>query len=362
MSLKGDDFVFVTFINSDEFCKVVVTCENRRYTVEPFGSIEVPLFSLKKEFTAELIFPDFSDEFNKAEKPVKFTEKVLHRLAKKFTQKLPEMTINTQVTYELMGNDGDCEVIFNSGGYSSCDGEIADLVFDMMPVCYAFAQAETNKGTLSVTGVKVLNKKAYLKIQRRFMLFMDWGLFLPDLFLFIPKYSAVRFFYASDFYISRLIKGFYKVTPSERAEIFRKKEVQLEKVNSKGGCFLDVLKVLIFIAALIGIALWALSGDAEVVVSSDYSTVTYLDEIFVKTEGGLPQDAEKVFFGDFYADYPETDGTYDTNSHYVYLYVDSKGDRYLWLKTDYDNAYNRDKPYEEYGEPLVYKAIGENDS
>ena len=353
--------MFITFRNTDEYSKVILTYENRTYTIEPESEIELHFFAERKIFTVECVPPDFSDELNDDEKPTKFTEKMIYKLTKKFVKKIPEMAIFTRVTYEVAETDEDCEIILSDGAYSSCDGEIADLVFDMMPVAYVFSQAETNKGELKVTEVKSTNRKEYLKLQKKLMLWMDWGLILPELFMFVPKYAATKYYYTIDRYVSKLIKGFYDVTPSERAEIFRKKEQQLEK-DEKGGCLTSLLKsiltVVILFALLIGIGVWASSGEPEVVVAQDYSSVVYFDETFLRIEGGLPEDAEKVFLEDFYADYPEADGTYDSDSHYVYLYKDSKGDRYLWLITDYNKLYDKYTTYEEYENPLVYKSTG----
>ncbi len=354
--------MFITFRNTDEYSKVILSYENRSYTLEPMSEIELPFFGQRKRFTLEHRMPDFGDEFKDVEKPTKLGEKVIFKLTKKFVDKLPEMAVMTKVTYELTETEEDCEVVLSDGVYSSCDGIIADDVFDMMPVAYVFSQAETSNGNLKVVDVEITNRKEYLKLQKKFLLFIDWRLLLPDLFLFVPKYTVLKF-YSSERYVSKLIKGFYDVTPTERAEIFRKKEQQIERdmKPGMGGCLGLLLKSVIILAMaiviFIGLASWASSGEPEVIISEDYSSVTYFDETFVRIEGGLPEDAEKVFLEDFYADYPNGDGSYDHISNYVYIYKDSKGDRYLWLIKDYNKLYDRGKTYEDYENPLVYKAV-----
>lgn len=347
--------MFVKFRNTDEYSKVILTVEKRTYTLDPKGEIEVPLFGEKKIFTADMLMPDFDDELQVDRNKDKIPAKIMKRLAKKLVDKIPEIVLLTRVTYELSDTSEDCEIFFSDGLYSVCDGYAADF-FDMMPVGYFFAQAETNKGTLRITDVKTVNRKQYLKVQRNFNLFMDWDMLLPDLFLFIPKYLLIKFYYTADFYVSKKVKGLYELSPAQRIEYICKKEKKREKVESGFGCLKALLWGIIILAIIVAIGLWASGGESSVIVSEDYSTVTYFDETFVRIDGGLPEDTEKVFLGDFYADYPNDDGTYDHLSHYVYIYEDSNGNRYLWLIKDYNKIYDRGKTYEDYENPLVYKS------
>lgn len=350
--------MFITFRNTDEYCKVVLTCENRTYTLEPKGEIEVPLFGTKKIFTAEVFMPDFSDDLQTERNKDRFSKKVIKKLAKKFLNKLPELALRAKVTYELENTENDSEIFFGEGAYSSCDGYVADF-FDMMPVGYFFALAETNCGKLKVVKVETVNRKQYLKVQRNFNLFMDWGLILPDLFLFIPKYFLVKFYYTSDFYVSKTVKDLYKLSPAERIELFNKKEKKHEKVENGFGCLKALLWGLAVLAVLVGLSVWALNREPDVVMNEDFSEVVCFDEVFVRTDGGLPSDAKETFLEDYAVDYHDPDGGYDRFSYQCHIYEDAQGNRYMWVKPDCDDSVNYDKDYEDYENPLVFRSTGD---
>lgn len=350
--------MYVTFKNQNEYNRVKLDFNNQTYIIAPSSELQLPSFDGKAIFTAETLLPDFSDDLKEAKESDKLSERVIGKLAGKLIKNLDKWAVSVRITYELEAAAEDAVILFEEGAYSACDGFMADYFFDMLPIAFVFARAEAVTGKLKVTDLKSINRKQYLKLARRFMLFMDWGMILPDLLFFVPKYIALLYF-TSQFYISGLIKGLYKLSFSERTEKFRIKEEKLEKESEKSGCLVSVLKVLIFFAVLIGIFCWVTSDEPEIIVSQDYSSVEYYDEVFVRTDT-MPSDVKKVFLENFYADYPEADGSYDSYSHYCYIYEDSEGNRYMWLQTDYDDVNNRDKQYTDYENPLIYKAINDN--
>ncbi len=350
--------MFITFRNTDEYCKIILTCENRSYTLVPKGEVAVPFFGGKVSFTAEMLLPDFSDELQIDRSKDKVSAKVMKRLAKKLVDKFPSMVLLTTVTYELTDTAEDCDVFFCDGTYSVCDGYVADF-FDMMPVGFCFAQAETSKGTLRITGVKTVNRKQYLKVQRNFNLFMDWGLILPDLLLFVPKYILIRFYYTTDFYVSKTLKELYRLEPAQRLEHICQKERKREKVEKGFGCLKALLWGIIIFALFIGIGLWASSGEPDVVMKEDFSEVVCFDEVFVRIDGGLPTDARETFLEDYSVDYRRPDGGYDPFNYECHIYEDSAGNRYMWVKTDCKNPRNAYKDYDDYENPLVFRAVGE---
>lgn len=350
--------MYITFKNQDEYNRVKLDFQNQTYMIAPLSELQLPSFDGKAVFAAETLMPDFSDDLKEANESDKRSERIIGKLAGKLLKNLDKCALFAKITYELEADGEDVVILFEEGAYSVCDGIIADDFFDMVPVLYAFARAEAVRGKLKVTNVQAVNLKQYRKLARRFLLFLDWGLILPNLLFFIPKYIVLLYF-SSQAYISRLIKGFYQLSFSERTEKFRVKEEKFEKDEKKSGCLIPILKVILFLAALIGICVWAMSGESEIIVSQDYSSVEYYDEVFVRTDT-MPSDVKKVFLESFYADYPEDDGSYDSYSHYCYIYEDSAGNRYMWLQTDYDNVNNRDKQYSDYENPLIYKSVNEN--
>lgn len=346
--------MYLTFRNNDEYSKINLLCGGYGYTLEPKSEIELLCFDNKITFEVEFFQQDFSDELKPKGDNPKLKDKVLYKLARKFAENLPKLGLYTKVTYELSGIDNDAVVDLSEGGFSSCTGEISDF-FDMMPIAYTFALAETNCGKLSVLDTKLVNRRAYLKLQRRCILFMDWGLILPDLFLFVPKYITVLYF-SSEMKVSNIIKALYDLTPSERLMRLNDNNARIEKQSKKSGCFSGVLKVILFFVVLIGLCCWITSGEPDVLMESDFSKVKCFEEVFVRIDGGLPADAKETFLEDYSVYYPDPDGGYDMDSYYCHIYEDSNGDRYMWVKTDLDNLENAGMNYEDCDNPLVFKA------
>lgn len=346
--------MYLTFRNNDEYSKINLLCGGYGYTLEPKSEIELLCFDNKITFEVEFLQQDFSDELKPKDGNQSLKDRILYKFANKLVEKLPKLGLYTKVTYELNDAYQDAVIDLSEGAYSSCNGNISEF-FDMMPVACCFAQAETNCGKLSVSDVKLLNRKEYLKIQRNMILFIDWGIILPDIFLFVPKYVTVRYF-SSENYISETIKSLYKLTPCERLLRLNENEASLERQSKKTGCLSGVIKVVLFLAVLIGIVFWISSGEPDVLMESDFSKVKCFEEVFVRIDGGLPADAKETFLEDYSVYYPDPDGGYDMDSYYCHIYEDSNGDRYMWVKTDLDNLENAGMNYEDCDNPLVFKA------
>jgi len=50
---------------------------------------------------------------------------------------------------------------------------------------------------------------------------------------------------------------------------------------------------------------------------------------------------------------------YDIDNYYCYIYETTDGTRYMWIKDNCTDEENKDKDYEDYDNPLVYKSVGE---
>lgn len=356
--------MYVTFKNNSTDTKMVVTVDNQQLVINPEASAEIFSQSQKVKFQAyACTFEELDNAINEIDDKDKndsFKDRILTKLVKKAAKKVTEIALDTTVTYEVTFTASENAVIhLLDGAYSVCDGKIADA-FDMVPVGYIFARAEVDKGEIKVLDVVANNRKKFLKLARKIILFINWNFLLPDLFMFIPEYFAAKF-YSSNFYIRKELCKLYAKSPSERGRILFEKEQQYEKEDKKGGCLTGLLKVLVFLLILGGLIFWANTSDSDIIISEDFSSVAYFDETFVKIDGGLPSDAEDVFLEEFSAYYPLADGGYDMDNYFCYIYETPDGTRYMWLKDNCTNKENADKDYEDYENPLVYKSAGEKE-
>lgn len=102
--------------------------------------------------------------------------------------------------------------------------------------------------------------------------------------------------------------------------------------------------------------------DYPALVSSDYSSVVFQDDIYEKTDA-LPDDAlEETMFGidKWYGARLDGQSRLDqmTSEDKVKVYTDKDGNKYLWLVRDYfDTIHDENGDYKDYGDfenPEVY--------
>lgn len=355
--------MYITFNNTSTNSKMTVTLENQKHIINPGQSADVFCCGEKVEFWSQTSafdeIYDLADELDSEETNGNLKDKILNKVAKKFVEKMTELVLNVSLKYEVrLENMQDKVINLYDGIYSVCDGKIADIL-DLTPVGIVFVRAEAENGQIKVVEANPTNRKEYLKTTRNFLLWSNHWFLSIDWFLFIPEYSLARY-YSSQGYLKKLFSGFYGKPASEREELFAEKESNYEKEEKNGkGCLKGFVVFLIVVAVLGGFVFWAMTSDPDVIVSEDFETVVCFDETFTRIDTGLPQDAEKVFLEEFNAYYALPDGEYDMDNYYCYIYEDSAGERYMWLKDDCGDESNEDKDYYEYENPLVYKSVGE---
>lgn len=256
--------MYVTFRNYSTGSKMLVTLGNQRFTVNPESSVEVLHSGGKIEFEAQGDFfeelLEGIDEIDEKDKNDSLKDRILTKLTKGFVKKVTEFLLLLSVKYEvdLIGCENPVINLFD-GDYSFFEGRVAE-VFDMPPVIMAFPRAETESGEIRITDITELNRKKYLRLWRNILLFANWGLFLADLLFFIPEYLTVRIF-SSHFFLRKIFVSLYKKPPMERARIFAEKELKYERETEEKGCLTYILRGLLALAVIIGIFLWAGTGE-----------------------------------------------------------------------------------------------------
>lgn len=343
--------------NKIELQSILVSCGGQKATVAPGESAEIPVFGNKIELTAEASAIDLLDGFEE-EKPETFKERVLMKLAKKFAEKVPDIGLNLKVTYEINNISGDVNIDFTEGCDVSGDNKIAEF-FDLMPVGYMFPHIIASEGTVTVKKAEPTNKKKFLRLYRNLLLFVNSGLILVDWFFFIPEYLYINL-QASDSVIKKKLNKLYSMSVPERILYMDKITEEETEEKKKHGCLTGILKVLLIVGVFVLIGAWANSSEPDIIISEDFQSVYYFDEIFVRTDGKLPEDAKKAFLENYSAAYPLGDGEYDEENYYCFVYEDSNGNRYMWLQDNYNEDF--DKEYKDYENPMVYKSIGEQET
>ncbi len=350
--------MYITFRNNSTGADMLVTLANQKHIIKPCNTVDLFCNGEKIVFTAETAalheLIDAVNEIDDKDKSAGLKDRILTKLTKKAFGKLPDTVLNTAVQYEVSGADA-CNTVIDlyDGAWAVCDGKVADFL-DVVPVCSVFARAEASNGNIKVSDTQSLNRKQYLKLVRNVLLFQTAGLTSLNLLFFIPEYLIVKFF-ASAFYMKRMLTSLYAKSPAERENILNQKAQRMDSEAEKKGCLPAILKGLIVLSVFILLAVWAMTSPPDVVISEDFSTVVCFEETYIKTDERLPADAKDVFLEDYGAWYPLEDGGYDTESYYCYIYETPDGERWLWLKDNCTDAASKNKDYADYEKPLVYK-------
>lgn len=246
--------MYINFMNKsgDNF---IIHTEKENFPIEPEGFARVFFAGEKAVFSSEIRPVDFLDGFED-EQPEKLKDRLIYRAVKKLAEKLPETELNTLLTYELSDAVADeITVELRNGAYPLCAGNFADF-FDMVPIVYSFARCETEEGTLKILKAKTNNRKEYLRLFRKIILFLDWGLILPDLFLFIPKYILAKVL-TSNMCIARVIGGLYNLSETERTNVIEKRINAIDKEEENKGCLKSLLYLLLAVVIVAMLFIWA---------------------------------------------------------------------------------------------------------
>ena len=138
-----------------------------------------------------------------------------------------------------------------------------------------------------------------------------------------------------------------------------------KKIGCLGGCFsLVAIFLLWFILDCFVFSVLFVASEKPYLVASDYSSITYKDNVYVRIEE-LPENAyPATMFGATIWNDSRTDGLskwdQSMQGNKVQLFEDDEGREYLWLVEDYvDNILaakdnGEDKDYEDFDEHYVY--------
>ena len=134
-----------------------------------------------------------------------------------------------------------------------------------------------------------------------------------------------------------------------------------KKLGCFSGCFLFIPLILLFAVIWTIIeGILFVDSNQPYLLSPDYSTITYHDDVYVRIDD-LPENAEPVeFLGATIWEDTRTDGlsNFDqaVEDNKVQLFEDDEGNQYLWLVENYTDSsvFLDDKEYDDFDEHVVY--------
>lgn len=257
--------MFITFRNNSAASSIKLKINDTAYLLEPGNNAEVSVYDDVVSFSAETLPENLTAGWDTEETTKNLKDRILHKLAKKFVEKIPELGLYSVCDYELSEITNGMTVEFYDGGYSILDGKISDFLFEMVPIIFTFARAEVMSGKLKFRRAKLVNRKKFLKIVRNLLLFIDTDLFLPNVLFFIPKYIIERFL-ATGIYLTLIMKWLYGMSVTDRVHRINAKLRDVD-ITSKRSRFVSVIKVLIAVAVVFGLCYIIASSEPEPVES-----------------------------------------------------------------------------------------------
>ena len=300
----------VSFRNNSSDCRIKLNINDAAYLLEAGKSAEISVYDEKVTFFAEMLPEDLTAGWDTEETPKKLRDRILHKLARKFAEKIPELGLYSVCEYSLSEITDGMTVELYDGAYSVLDGMFSQWFMEMIPVVFTFARAEAVTGKLSFNRARLVNRKKYLKTVRNILLFLDLELFLANLLFFIPKYVIERFA-ATGICLTMIMKRLYSMPVTKRVHKINE-NLKDPDIPVKRSILSALIKVILIIAVIYGIGYMFVSDDIKAVDS-----IGSYEECGYYTSGGFIDYAD-------YAKYICTEADFEGNEYFVQMTADKK--------------------------------------
>ena len=309
--------------------------------------------SVVVKITGEFLTDEAFDKLDKS--AVKLKDKIMFKAMKKATSELMNLILQVDCIYKISNILPDSLITVEHDGFDLGD---KTLVFQDFQIMYPkiICGSEMQVELLEARGK---NSKEIIKKYKKLGLASDMGMDFIDMILAYPLRGM---------YFKHLCKPAVLKKNILNVEIHKanpEKRNSGKKIGCLRGCFsivalLLVLLILdIFVFSVIFVA-----SEKPYLVASDYSSITYKDNVYVRIDE-LPEYAyPTTMFGASIWEDTRTDGLskfeQSAQGDKVQLFEDNEGREYLWLVEDYvENILGakgdgEDKEYEDFDEHYVY--------
>ncbi|MBQ8765843.1 MAG: helix-turn-helix transcriptional regulator [Clostridia bacterium] len=282
-------------------------------------------------------------------------EKLMFKFVKKATSELMDLILQVDCTYKISNICPECLITVEHDGFDLGDKTLMFQDFQIM-----YPKLISGNGTqVELLNAKGKNSKEIIKKYKKLGLQSDMGMDFISMFLAYPLRGM---------YFKHLCKPSVLKKNILNAEIHKantEKRNSGKKIGCLGGCF-SVIAVLWlwFVLEVFVFSVLFVASEKPYLVASDYSSITYKDNVYVRIEE-LPEYAyPTTMLGASIWEDSRTDGLskwdQSMQGDKVQLFEDDEGREYLWLVEDYvdtiigakDNG--EDKEYEDFDEHYVY--------
>ena len=360
-SASKDGIKRICIVNS--FCmEMKIDVNGKSHLIEydecKWIEIEDTTHSITLKVTGEILREeDFEDLFS--DNP-DFKEKIAVKLFKKATNEILDLVLQADCTYKISNITADSVITIELDMFDLGD---KTLIYQNFEISYPKVVCDENiKAELIYAKGK--NSKEIIKKYKKIGLASDLGM---DFLYMIISYPL------RGMYFKHLCKPHILKKNIINAEYYKEKTEKRNK-GKKLGCFSGCLaSVVLGVVAFIVIMLLDIfvfsvlfvDTDKPALVASDYSTITYHDDVYVRIDD-LPENAESVeVLGATIWEDTRTDGLSNWDQSLqddkVQLFEDDEGNQYLWLVENYTDSsvFLEDKEYEDFDEHIVFACENE---
>lgn len=280
-------------------------------------------------------------------------EKLMYKFVKKATTELMDVILQVDCVYKISNISPECLITVEDDSF-----DLGDKTWMMQDFQIMYPKLICNDDIkVELLSAKGKNSKEVIKQYKKMGLLSDMGLDFITMFLAYPLRGL---------YFKHLCKPSVLKKNILNVEVHKantQKRNSGKRIGCIGGCFsLIAVVLLFFILDAFVFSVLFVSSEKPYLVASDYSTVTFGDDVYVRIDE-LPDYAyPTTFLGATIWQDSRTDGlskwAQSMQGDKVQLFEDNEGREYLWLVEDYtDTIFNEngdDFEYEDFDEHYVY--------
>lgn len=315
--------------------------------------IEITSDTLILKITGEMLSDSTLSGFDEAAKEPETSLKdcIMLKLSKKAFKEVASLFLQVDCIYKISNVIPESLITIELDGFDLGDKTLTDWEFQIVYpkiVCGDNTQVE-------LLNAKGKNSKEIVKKYQKLGLASDLGMGFLEMIIAYP----LRGLYFKHLCKPRVLKK--NILNAEQHKAKSAKRNSGKKLGCFSGCLVTILiMIVVIIGSFVVESIVLVDTDKPYLLATDYSTITYYDDVYVQIDD-LPDNAYPIeFFDATVWEGVRTDGLSNLDQaledNMVQLFEDNEGNQYLWLVENYTDSsvFLEDKEYDDFDEHYVY--------